>query len=207
MDKSSQCVLGNHERQDKTGDKMYRTGDLGRLNENGEIQCLGRIDHQVKVRGYRIELEEIEHVLIKQPTIKEAVVIARETGVSEETFLQGLAKALNWPFLELARLEIPRSVCLKISTKVAFQYSVLPTQFENGVLQIAVSNPFDPAMLSAVQYDAKGPVPLALVTRVEIEKALKKYYGVGAETLDELTTVPPRIFRNRVCAQEDVARR
>jgi len=57
---------------------MYRTGDLGKFKENGEIQCLGRIDHQVKVRGYRIELEEIEHTLVTQPGIKEAVVIARE---------------------------------------------------------------------------------------------------------------------------------
>ncbi|HEY5327380.1 MAG TPA: amino acid adenylation domain-containing protein [Mucilaginibacter sp.] len=60
------------------GGKMYRTGDLGKFKENGEIQCLGRIDHQVKVRGYRIELEEIEHTLVTQPGIKEAVVIARE---------------------------------------------------------------------------------------------------------------------------------
>jgi len=60
------------------GSKIYRTGDLGRINENGEIYCLGRIDHQVKVRGYRIELEEIEHALVKQEDIKEAVVIARE---------------------------------------------------------------------------------------------------------------------------------
>jgi len=60
------------------GSKLYRTGDLGKLNESGEIQCLGRIDHQVKVRGYRIELEEVEHALAKQEDIKEAVVIARE---------------------------------------------------------------------------------------------------------------------------------
>ncbi|MDB5017156.1 MAG: dhbF 1 [Mucilaginibacter sp.] len=58
--------------------KMYRSGDLGRINENGEIECLGRIDHQVKIRGFRIELEEIENVLLKQADIKQAVVIARE---------------------------------------------------------------------------------------------------------------------------------
>ncbi len=63
---------------ENTGQKMYRTGDLGKFKENGEIVCLGRIDHQVKVRGYRIELEEIEHALVNQADIKEAVVIARE---------------------------------------------------------------------------------------------------------------------------------
>ena len=62
----------------KPGDKMYRTGDLGRYKEDGDIICLGRIDHQVKVRGYRIELEEIEHALIIETDIKQAVVIARE---------------------------------------------------------------------------------------------------------------------------------
>ena len=63
---------------DKPGDKMYRTGDLGRYKDNGDIVCLGRMDHQVKVRGYRIELEEIEHTLVKETNIKQAVVIARE---------------------------------------------------------------------------------------------------------------------------------
>jgi len=63
---------------DVAGSKIYRTGDLGKIKESGDIQCLGRIDHQVKVRGYRIELEEIEHALVKQPDVKEAVVIARE---------------------------------------------------------------------------------------------------------------------------------
>jgi len=62
----------------KPGDKMYRTGDLGRYKQDGDIVCLGRMDHQVKVRGYRIELEEIEHALVKEDDIKQAVVIARE---------------------------------------------------------------------------------------------------------------------------------
>jgi len=62
----------------KSGEKMYRTGDLGKFLENGEVQCLGRIDHQVKIRGYRIEPGEIEQVLNKQKDIKEAVVVARE---------------------------------------------------------------------------------------------------------------------------------
>src|SRR5437764_48357 len=67
----------------------------------------------------------------------------------------------------------------------------LPTQFENGTLQVAVSNPFDAAMLNAVQFDAQCPVQFALTPRNEIEKALKKYYGVGAETLDEMAEDEP----------------
>jgi amino acid adenylation domain-containing protein/non-ribosomal peptide synthase protein (TIGR01720 family) len=59
---------------------LYRTGDLGRWLPDGNIEFLGRMDHQVKVMGYRIELEEIEYHLLSHPSIDEAAVIARETG-------------------------------------------------------------------------------------------------------------------------------
>jgi len=117
--------------------------------------------------------------------------ICRERGVAEDVFLQRLASALNWPYLELAKLTVEPEARNKISTKVAFQYSVLPTAMNNGAVQVAVSNPFDTAMLNAVRYDAHGPVQFALAPRTELEKALKKYYGVGAETLDEMDEEAP----------------
>ncbi len=117
--------------------------------------------------------------------------ISRERGLSEEAFLQQLAKALGWTYLELAKMDPQAEARNKISTKVAFQYFVLPTKFEDGKLQVAVSNPFDAAMLSAVQFDARGPVQFALAPKPEIEKSLKKYYGVGAETLDEMSKDEP----------------
>ena len=112
--------------------------------------------------------------------------ISRERGLAEDVFLQQLATALNWPFLDLPKLKVPTEARSRISTKVAFQYSVLPTLVTDGTLQVAVSNPFDTAMLNAVRFDARGPVQFALATRPEIEKALKNFYGVGAETLGEL---------------------
>ncbi|MCX6886460.1 MAG: ATPase, T2SS/T4P/T4SS family [Verrucomicrobia bacterium] len=117
--------------------------------------------------------------------------ICRERGLAEDVFLQQLATALNWPYLDLPKVSVPAEVRNRISTKVAFQHSVLPTQAVEGVLQVVVSNPFDTAMLNAVRFDARGPVQFALATRVEIEKALKKYYGVGAETLDEMSGDDP----------------
>jgi amino acid adenylation domain-containing protein len=61
-----------------SGGKMYLSGDLGKLLPNGEVQCLGRIDHQVKVRGYRIELGEIEQALFSVDGVKSAIVIAEK---------------------------------------------------------------------------------------------------------------------------------
>ncbi|MBC5891007.1 non-ribosomal peptide synthetase, partial [Bacillus pumilus] len=60
----------------RPGEVMYKTGDLARWLSNGEIEFIGRIDHQVKIRGQRIELGEIEHQLLRHPQLKEAVVIA-----------------------------------------------------------------------------------------------------------------------------------
>ena len=112
--------------------------------------------------------------------------ICRERGITEENFLQQLASALKWPYLDLPKLNVTNEARNRISTKVAFQYSILPTEIQNGTVQIAVSNPFDTGMLNAVRFDARGSVQFALAPKPEIEKALKKYYGVGAETLGEL---------------------
>jgi len=112
--------------------------------------------------------------------------IARECGLTEDIFMQKLASSLGWPFLELGKMGVPTEARNKISTKIAFQYSVLPSALNDGELQIVTSDPFDGAMASAVRFDARMPVHFALAPKAEIEKALKKYYGVGAETLDEM---------------------
>ncbi|PHM30278.1 amino acid adenylation domain-containing protein [Xenorhabdus innexi] len=58
--------------------RMYKTGDLGRWLPDGNIECLGRTDFQVKLRGFRVELGEIESRLMQCPGVHEAVVLARE---------------------------------------------------------------------------------------------------------------------------------
>ena len=63
-----------------TGERLYKTGDLGRYLPDGDIEFLGRSDFQVKINGYRIELGEIEATLKQHPAIKQAVV----TAVGEE---------------------------------------------------------------------------------------------------------------------------
>jgi amino acid adenylation domain-containing protein len=62
------------------GSRLYRTGDLARFRPDGEVEFLGRLDHQVKIRGVRIELGEIEAALASHPGVREAVVLARRDG-------------------------------------------------------------------------------------------------------------------------------
>ncbi|NQD91136.1 amino acid adenylation domain-containing protein, partial [Pseudomonas sp. CrR25] len=65
------------------GGRVYRTGDLGRWRADGVIEYLGRRDQQVKLRGHRIELTEIEHRLAQHPNVREAAVLLRHDSVGE----------------------------------------------------------------------------------------------------------------------------
>ena len=60
--------------------RLYKTGDVGRWTVNGEIEYLGRNDHQVKVRGFRVELGEVESALLAHPAVREGAVLARHDG-------------------------------------------------------------------------------------------------------------------------------
>ncbi|MCG6137779.1 MAG: amino acid adenylation domain-containing protein [Nostoc sp. LLA-1] len=69
------------------GEKLYKTGDLARYLPDGNIEYIGRIDHQVKIRGLRIELGEIENSLTQHPQIREAVVITQTDHLNQQRLI------------------------------------------------------------------------------------------------------------------------
>jgi amino acid adenylation domain-containing protein len=69
------------------GQKFYRTGDLGRFGSDGNLEFLGRADFQIKLRGIRIELGDIESTLRQIPGVREGIVVARELGNQEKSLV------------------------------------------------------------------------------------------------------------------------
>ena len=94
------------------GGRLYRTGDLARWLPDGEMEYLGRIDHQVKIRGVRIEPAEIEVALRRQPGVREAVVVVREDRPGDPRLVAYVAGDLSrdTELRELLREHLPSSM-------------------------------------------------------------------------------------------------
>jgi amino acid adenylation domain-containing protein len=73
-----------HPFTNQSGARLYQTGDWARYRPDGHIEFLGRMDNQVKIRGYRIELSEIEATLEQQESVRQAIVLARETALGDK---------------------------------------------------------------------------------------------------------------------------
>ncbi|MBD9400200.1 condensation domain-containing protein, partial [Pseudomonas sp. PDM11] len=77
------------------GQRLYRSGDLARWTEDGVLEYLGRIDHQVKLRGLRIELGEIEAALLEHPALREGVVLVRDVAGSPQLVAYVVGEAFD----------------------------------------------------------------------------------------------------------------
>lgn len=136
--------------------RMYRTGDHGKWNADGNVEFIGRKDEQVKIRGYRIELGDIENALLQHPLIEEAAVLAKkekDDGKSLFAYLVSNAKlnieelriylskllpAYMLPayFVELD--EMPLNANGKVDKKLLLQ--IESTNMNNGILFLTPRN-------------------------------------------------------------------
>ncbi len=132
--------------------------------------------------------EQIEFLLAKQQQSGASVteLVVGEGYAREDVFLKALAAAMDLPYVRPGDLTIPPAVLDKLPTKAVFQYNVMPVAVENGILRVAARDPFLPGLMDALRLAAGQRVRLALATAADIDKAAKKLYGVGAETLDRM---------------------
>lgn len=147
---------------------------------------------------------QIEDLLTRrQQSDKSITELVVELGhAREDQFLKALAAAMGLPYVRPGDLNIDKSVLDKLPTKAVFQYNVMPIAMENGALRVATSDPFASGLIDALRLASGFRIRLALSTSADIDKAAKKLYGVGAETLDKM------IADNRieVAVEDDIAK-
>jgi len=136
--------------------------------------------------------------LFTDAQIEELLKGAQENGASvtelavssgyarEEQFLEALGSVLKVPYQRLGAEVIEADVLARLPTKAVFQYNVVPIAFENGVLTVATNDPMNAGLIDALRLAAGTRVRISLSPSADIAKAAKRFYGVGAETVDRM---------------------
>jgi len=133
--------------------RIYRTGDLGRINDDGEIEYRGRIDTQVKIRGYRIELNEIEAVLLELPQIAQAAVTTFEPEPGQVELVAYYA--FKQDASELPRDEIAKALRCRLPAYMVPAYleelPVIPMTLSNKADHKKLPKPKSPRFAAACE--------------------------------------------------------
>lgn len=146
--------------------RLYRTGDLARYLPDGTIEFCGRIDHQIKLHGYRVELGEIEGVLREQGAVQEAVVLAREDQSGHQQLVAYVAgeQALTPTTLrEYLKGRLP-------------QYMVPSAFVLMERLPLTLNGKIDRQALAALSFDNREPARDFVGPQTETEKALARIW-------------------------------
>ena len=107
-------------------------------------------------------------------------------GAKEADFLRKTGEFLGFDYVELEKVQPRPDVLQKLPASAVYQYNVLPVKFADGVLTVVSSDPFSTVAGDGLRLAAGCPVKIALAPREEIDKAVKKFYGVGADAIEKM---------------------
>ena len=107
-------------------------------------------------------------------------------GHREIEVLTGIGSALGLEIIDLETNQPTADALTKIPASAVYQYNVLPYRYDGHTMTIVVSDPFDTTPSDSLRLIASCPVKMALSTKEDVEKAVKKYYGVGADALEKM---------------------
>lgn len=107
-------------------------------------------------------------------------------GHREIEVLTGIGSALGLEIIDLETNQPTADALTKIPASAVYQYNVLPYRYDGHTMMIVVSDPFDTTPSDSLRLIANCPVKMALSTKEDVEKAVKKYYGVGADAIEKM---------------------
>lgn len=105
---------------------------------------------------------------------------------TEEKVFSALSQHLGVPYVKVGVKEIPASIIQKVPAKFASHYKIIPLEFTDNILTIALTDPLDVRTLDDIRLLLGFEVKGALASELEIEEAIRKYYGVGADTIERM---------------------
>ncbi|KAJ1920189.1 hypothetical protein IWQ60_007065, partial [Tieghemiomyces parasiticus] len=174
-----------------TGERLYQSGDLARWLPDGQVECLGRIDHQVKVRGFRVELGEVEAVLESHLTVTQACVLVQDTHLvgyvcpalsgDSEAVLDWLRSCLPHymvPSALVGLAELPRTPVGKVDRKALppFHFNCSPTDTDLSTLS-PVESQLLQTVADCLRLDASG---------IRLDST---FYQIGGNSLSAIQVV------------------
>ena len=122
----------------------------------------------------------------KSPEMGLAEAVLKFGGVRDAEFLRRMGELLGFDYVELEKAQPRPDVLQKLPASAVYQYNVLPLRFADGVLTVVSSDPFSTVVRDGLRLAAGCPVTIALAPREEIDKAVKKFYGVGADAIEKM---------------------
>jgi type II secretion system protein E len=135
-----------------------------------------------------ITLEQLEEALREQRRTGELLgtVIAKLGFATEEKVLEVLGRKLGFQYIRLKEVDIKPEVISKVPAKFACYYKIMPVSIERNILTIGVTNPLDIGMLDDIKLVLGLNINPVLASERDILECIKRYYGVGAETVEKI---------------------
>ncbi len=132
------------------------------------------------------QLQRIAENRAANPGMGLAEAAVKFGGAKEVDFLSAVGKSLGLETVDLERQQPNPDALTKLPASAVYQYNVLPFKTDGSSLTIVTSDPFDTAAADGLRLVAGCPIKTALAPKEEVEKAVKKYYGVGADAIEKM---------------------
>ena len=166
--------------RDDPNDLLYYTGDLGRYRSDGKVEIFGRIDAQIKIRGIRIEPNEIETHLLKFPGIRDAVITTR-IATNTEKVLVGLVVP-ETPVVPKDQAEFSRTICKSLRQRLP--EAMVPTRvFPLDKLPYLPNGKLDRKSVGAMELEMEGNEPSSALLVANLDEQRRRFVAGFEESL------------------------